>query len=436
MRHARWLALGAALAATGCAELGDDVDGFSSEEWKRIREIEPLATPMPRNPFNRRDTDRAVARLGQMLFFEVDLAEALTADGPTGKAGETGKVGCVTCHDPKRQFIDSRPFPTSHGRTGFTRRNTPTMVNLGWYEWIGWAGRHDSLMMHGAGVWGTSASVLSYAHYLYRKYRQEYDAAFPDTPLDPALDPAAPDAARFPPTGNPKASPSAPDGPWEKMAPEDQRIVLQIQANLGRVFDAYPRMLVSRNSPFERYVRGDHGALGPAARRGLRLFIGKAACNDCHTGPLLSDGKFHNIGVPDPPGAQPDLGRFGDMSTMLTSPFSGAGPFSDDREAGRRKHATVQPNDESMKGAFRTPMLLNVAETGPYFHTGLFGTLEDVVRFYNRGGGEPGTYAGTKDPKLVPLGLTEAEITDLVEFLKSLTGAPPDEEWTRDIAKH
>ena len=74
---------------------------------------------------------------------------------------------------------------------------------------------------------------------------------------------------------------------------------------------------------------------------------------------------------------------------------------------------------------FRTPTLLNVAETAPYFHSGLAKTLEEVIWFYNVGGGQSGTFAGKKSPEIRPLGLTEAEVSDLVEFLKSLTGKTP-----------
>jgi hypothetical protein len=101
-------------------------------------------------------------------------------------------------------------------------------VNVGWYDWAGWTGRHDSLVMHGSGVMGTAATPLYIAHYLFTKYRDEYNLAFPETPLDPALDKAAPDAARFPATGGPKANAMAADGPWEKMDPADQKIIQQL----------------------------------------------------------------------------------------------------------------------------------------------------------------------------------------------------------------
>ena len=441
-RFAGWLRPGLGLCAAlagigGCDSISDDVDGFSQEDWKQVQQIAPLSVEAPRNPFNKRDNDVAVAKLGQMLFFETDVAEAITIDNsPVGKKGETGKVGCVTCHDANKYFVDTRPFgPTSYGRGAPGRRNTPAMLNEGYYDWIGWTGRNDSLVMHGSGVWNLSASVLAYSHYLYKKYREEYNATFPDNPLDPALDPMAPDAKRFPPTGAPKAA-GAMDGPWEAMTPDDQKIIQQIQANLGRVWDSYPRMVVTRNSPFERYVKGDYAALSPGAKSGLRLFIGKAACNDCHNGPILSDNKFHNIGVPTPATATAqDMGRFPDMGAARTHAFSSISVFSDNREEGNRKLNSVDTADVAMTGAFRTPGLLSIAETGPYFHTGEVKTLEDVVRHYNKGGGEPGTFAGPKDARLKPLGLTEAEQADLVEFLRHLTGEV-SEEWKRDTAKH
>jgi cytochrome c peroxidase len=423
------------LAGAGCSQLGDDTDGFSSEEWKMIEAIQPLSTEMPRNPFNHKDQDDKVAKLGQALFYMTELADAITVEGPTGKVGEKGKLGCVTCHDPNHGFADSRPYPTSHGRTGFLRRNSPTMVNVGWYEWAGWSGRHDSLVMHGTGVMGTQATPLAIAHYLYAKYRDEYNEAFPETPLDPALDPMAADAARFPPSGGAKASPTAPDGPFEKMTPDDQEIIFRVQYNVGRLWDTYPRKLVSRNSPFERYVAGrDFAALNAQAKEGLRLFIGKAACNDCHNGPIMSDNKWHNIGVPESPTATtPELGRFADMPATLSHRFNGASKYSDDRDAGTAKHMTMPVGDEKMMGAFRTPMLLNIAKTGPYFHTGLAATLKDVVQHYNKGGATEG-FSGEKDPRLKPLGLTDLEVDYLVEFLKSLSGEV-DPMWTANITK-
>ena len=437
------LALGLIVGA-GCSQFqgGDDEDGFSAEEWVRIRDLTPLAGDMPPNPFNARANDPNLAKLGQMLFFETGFAGPIKVDGPSGKAGELNKVGCVNCHDPKRFFVDSRTGEgLSHG-VAFTTRSAPTLVNLGWYEWITWSGKHDSLCMQGANAPEAGTDVgsnrLHYAHVVWDKYRDEYNTVFPGTPLDPALDSMHPEAMRFPVAGKPKAAMTDPDGPWEMMAGPDRKIVNQIMANVGKATEAYERQLVSRGSPLEQYIAGDRESLSPAAKRGLRLFINKASCIECHTGPVLSDNRFHNIGLPQKaaPAAQ-DTGRFGDIPRMLANPFNGAGEFSDDREAGMRKLATLNPTDPSTTGQFRTPSLHHIAATAPYMHDGSLKTLEDVVKLYNAGGGEAGTFPGNRDIKLGGrLGLFEDEITDLVAFLKSLTGRPVPEEWARDTAKH
>jgi hypothetical protein len=84
--------------------------------------------------------------------------------------------------------------------------------------------------------------------------------------------------------------------------------------------------------------------------------------------------------------------------------------------------------DDTIEGMFRTPSLLNIGETAPYFHSGAVQTLEDVVWFYNQGGGPTGTFAGTKSPQIRPLGLSDDEVHDLAEFLRSLTGKSPAQQ--------
>ena len=100
------------------------------------------------------------------------------------------------------------------------------------------------------------------------------------------------------------------------MAPADRTEVNRVFSNLGKAIEAYERKLISGVSPFDTYVdglrTGDPGkqaALSPAARRGLKLFVGAAHCAACHTGPAFSDGEFHNLGLPLLPGEAPDRGR-------------------------------------------------------------------------------------------------------------------------------
>ena len=107
---------------------------------------------------------------------------------------------------------------------------------------------------------------------------------------------------RFPLSGKPKSpTAGAPDGAWEAMTAEDRTIVNRVLANWGKAIAAYEYQLISVDSPFDQFVSAGPG-LGrrspAAAKRGARLFVGKAACIDCHSGPQLTDEQFHNIGVP------------------------------------------------------------------------------------------------------------------------------------------
>jgi len=131
------------------------------------------------------------------------------------------------------------------------------------------------------------------------------------------------------------------------------------EEDIARALAAYQRSLITLNSPFDRYLAGDENALSPAAKEGLRLFRGDAACVRCHNGPLLSDGKYYQLGVNNA-----DLGR-----------------------------GSVTGNAED-RYRFRTPTLRDIADTGPYMHDGSLETLFDVVEFYYRrvpGSGPEGT---------------------------------------------
>lgn len=158
----------------------------------------------------------------------------------------------------------------------------------------------------------------------------------------------------------------------------------EITADLiGRALASFERTLVSRNAPFDRYLAGDDSAMSESAKRGLKIFKGAAWCSSCHDGANLTDNEFHNIGV------------------QTTDP-------------GRGKFAPDQPR---MQGAFKTPGLRNVELTAPYMHDGSQRTLEDVMKFYNRGGDDK----KRRDPLVRELDLSKQDIADLVAFMKALT---------------
>jgi cytochrome c peroxidase len=166
----------------------------------------------------------------------------------------------------------------------------------------------------------------------------------------------------------------------------------------------YCRTLLAGNSPYDRFTAGDPTAMPESARRGRELFFGKAGCASCHSGPNFTDELFHDIGIgqeeplkrfypPDPHGKPdfPELGRF-NISHRLED-----------------------------RGAFKTPTLRELTSTGPYMHDGRFGTLEEVVDYYDRGGAK----VLGMDPRIVPLSLTPVDKTDLVAFLRALSSNPP-----------
>ena len=416
-------------------------DEPTAAERARLAELSPLG-PVPPDPTNAYADDPRAARLGQMLFFDKSFSGPLLVgddgkNGGLGKVGEAGKVSCQTCHGVGNSALDDRRATPNHVSlgTGFGIRNSLPLVNSAFYRWSNWGGRFDS-------QWSLSAVVvekpelmngtrLGVAHVLFAKYRAEYDAVFP-VDLDPALDPAAPDAARFPPSGKPKPGPGAPDGPWEKMAPADRDAVNVIHVSFGKAIAAYLRTLASRDAPFDRYVAGDAGAIGAGAKRGLRTFL--AHCARCHAGPHLADEEFHVLGVAQfgPHVPEVDLGRYEDVAALLASPLNSAGPFSDAPKLGKLAGLA---RDEGMRGRFRTKSLRNVALTAPYMHAGQLATLEDVVRFYNAGGGSVSASGFVKDPQLAPLQLTPTEQADLVELMKTFTGVPVPAALLVDLSK-
>lgn len=414
----------------GAGDAGQPED-WSTAEWALARTMSPLPA-VPADATNAYADDAAAAVLGQRLYFDKSYSGALNVaddgmNGGLGMAGERGKVACASCHG-SAAGSDSRTQPNNVSLgTDYGTRNALGVVNAAFYPWTNWGGRFDSQWPLPLAVAENArimkSSRLEIAHLLFDKYRADYDAIFP-VPLDAALSPTAPDAARFPPAGKPKAAASDPDGPWELMTAADRAIVNRIFVNYGKALAAYMRRHVSRNAPFDRIVAGDTSALSASAKRGFKVFAGKGRCAPCHSGPHFSDGQFHTLGVPQTGPRVPatDLGRFADVPGLLASPFNTAGAFSDDAGTGKLSGLS---QDAGMVGQFRTPSLRGLTTSAPYMHSGQLATLEAVVDFYDQGGGAV-VDGGVLDPLMQPLGLTAAEKADLVAFLEALEGEPVD----------
>jgi cytochrome c peroxidase len=167
----------------------------------------------------------------------------------------------------------------------------------------------------------------------------------------------------------------------------------QIEANFslfwGLSVMIYDSILVPDDTPFDRFAQGRSGALTSDQKAGLDLFTGKGRCDHCHTGPEFTAASIQN----------------GDDGDAFVN--TGVRPIKEDK--GRLPEA---------KGKFKTPTIRNVELTGPYFHTGGYLTLRQVVDFYNRGGDFPNSET---DSQIRPLGLSEKEKQQLVAFMLALT---------------
>jgi cytochrome c peroxidase len=348
------------------------------------------------------------------LFFDKRYSGALKVASELGAVGDTGRVACATCHLGGAMSDGRAPFTVTLG-TDLHTRNAPALVNSAFYEWTNWGGRFAAqwelpLAVAENGV-TMNSTRLKLAHFIFDNYKLAYEAVFGALPSALASD--ALDAARFPATGKPG------DAAWDTtMTSDDRAAVNLIIVNFGKAIQAYMRKLVSRNAPFDQYVENGGGDLSASAVRGALLFVGKAKCSSCHSGPFFSDNLFHNLG-----GLGADNGRFNDAGALKGSALNIDGVFSDKTDTGRLADLTNPMTDVLTRSAFRTASLREVKDTAPYMHAGQLATLEAVVSFYNAGGGEP--VAGSiKDPRLSPLSLSDAEQADLVEFLKTLSGEP------------
>lgn len=157
--------------------------------------------------------------------------------------------------------------------------------------------------------------------------------------------------------------------------------------NVSKALAAFMRTIVANNSKWIRFREGDTKALSAAAQRGWKIFDGKARCTNCHAGLLLTDLQYHNVGI-GMDDKEPDLGR----------------------------HRVTK--EEKDKGAFKTPTLMDIRKSAPYFHNGSVKTLEEAVDLM-LAGGKDNPWLDTANLR-PPITLTRSERADLLAFLRSL----------------
>jgi cytochrome c peroxidase len=311
--------------------------------------------------------------LGRRLFFEPRLSA-------------NGTVSCATCHDPKRAFTDGKRIAEGiAGRTGV--RNSPTLLNAMFNAGQFWDGRAGSLeeqakmpLINSIEMGNRSLDEVAGRIASIAEYTKAFEQVF--------------------------------------------RSAVTIE-NIAKAIGAFERTLVSANSPLDRYLAGDVNAMSESARSGLALFRGKARCGVCHafnqnfaafaTFPFLTDMNYRNTGIAANYGGFDSLARRAMAASRERSSEPTAELIKHER-AGELGRFLISGNSLDV-GAFRTPSLRNVELTAPYFHDGSAATLEDVVRYYVKGGNPN----ANRDWQLEPVSLTETEQHELVAFLKALT---------------
>ncbi len=299
--------------------------------------------------------NKAKAELGKRLFFDKRLS---------GDAA----IACSTCHDPKQGWTQNKPLSDGYPGNGHFR-NSPTLVNVA----------HKKIWNHDGRI-GSNLNDMT-REMITEDYIMNMDMRIMQERVkqDPVY------IKMFKEAGYGEPS----NGKVRKAIPE------------------YLNSLTSRNAPF------DTGKMSASAKKGLKLFKGKAGCIQCHNGPLASDGKAHNTGVPE--NFDVFLDPNNHQAFIAFAMFQGIENYMNLKRDPGYYNVTLNKADV---GKFMTPSLRELKYTAPYMHNGMLATLDDVVAFYNNGGGKD----SKKSPLLKPLGLSKGEQKDLVAFLLSLSG--------------
>lgn len=325
--------------------------------------------PLPRqveSPKDNPSTPEKIA-LGKLLFWDPILSGS-------------GDIACATCHHPAFGYADGRELPIGTGGQGLgpkrtirgphtpVKRNSPTILNAAFNGLTDATGPYDpsnAPMFWDARTRGLEAQALG----PIESFEEMRGSQVPEgRGVAAAVDRVA--AIR-----------------------QYQDLFLRVfgttdavnASNMSKAIAAFERTLITADSPFDRYLRGDLAALKPSEVRGMEIFDAQG-CTGCHKGPMLSDYQLHVIGAPDHP-------ALGTRDTGADGRF-----------------------------AFRTPSLRNLAHTAPYFHSGRFDHLDTAVGLYRRFpvAGSP-VGRDRLDPLVLQVNL-ESGMYDIAEFLGTLNG--------------
>jgi cytochrome c peroxidase len=361
-----------------CADPGPKPVSPGSELRERIRTEFPGELSPPPIPEDNPQTTEKVA-LGEALFFDPNLSSC-------------GTVACANCHLPEEGFSDGQRV--SEGCDGVTgRRHSNSLYQSAYAGHLFWDGRAQSLEEQAlAPVVDPDEMANTWDNVVHYLSTGEHPVS----------------GMRFP-----------------SSADYYDRLFNQVFAgeitsdNAAKALAAYQRTLVSRDSPYDRWIEGDDSALNPAQLTGAAVFFGRGRCSECHAPPHFTDFDFHNVAVP----------RAGfETAAMFPDNDRICGGIAANVDPGRAE-VVDSPAACGELGRFRTPTLRNVALSPPYMHNGVFSSLEDVVQHYwSVGRGTTLPEVGALDEKVRFIMLTDFggrpdDIVNLTEFMKALTGS-------------
>ena len=317
--------------------------------------LEPLrSVPVPGN----NPQTPAKIELGKKLFFD----RRLSGDGT---------MNCATCHNPELAFTDGLDISLSYPTTK-NWRNSPTLIDTAFRKYLFYDGRAKTLEeqalfpMMSAFEMNKNLDYLEEQVQLVPEYRAEFSKVF--------------------------------GGEVTR-----ERIAMAIAA--------FERTLISKVTPLDRFLKGDETALSEDAKKGLAVFKGKGKCIECHDGADLADDRFYALNVPENPKLLDDP-RVTTTMRFVAKVYH----YDEYRSLKEDPGRYLITKDKKDWKAFRTPTLRYIAKTAPYMHNGVFETLDQVIEFFDRGGGEGNIV-------LEPLGLSPDEKRYLKTFMaEALTG--------------
>jgi len=338
---------------------------FSSVSAIFAGNLEPLKSPpvLKQNP----QTPEKI-ELGKKLFFD----RRLSGDGT---------MNCAVCHNPEKGFSDNREISLNYPTTR-NWRNSPTLINVAYQKYLFHDGRAQTLEEQALFPMMSAFEMNRNLDFVEEVIRSvpEYVEAF-------------------------------------KQAFGDGDITRQ---RMAMAIAAFERTLVSKNPPLDRYLKGDQKALSAEAKKGYELFIGKGKCAECHDGVSLSDNKFYALYVPE------NVEQEKDPRVAATRRFvAKVYHYEDFRNLMEDPGRYLITKDKNDWKAFKTPTVREISKTGPYMHNGIFQTLDEVIEFFDQGGGKGNI-------SLKPLNLSAEEKRQLKTFLvEALTGEEIDFQYPK-----